>query len=246
MSTEKGKDMKRKLLISALVGATLMLAACGAPATTEQGAEPKTQAEPTAQTQEKPATNASAEASVPTKEHPLVVDKANKTVKIYALVNEKFKDESTMHMVASSHGSQGKNAMFISEADALDFHDALESLGLKAGNNVTGDTAGKVQVEGDALDVQFQFDGNDKSYTVSEVVDDSSKQDIDIRFGGNYDTQKELKTGCISCMMSCPAGISSNHTHMLGADEKDGISFTLNKDTVPADKTPVIISFIAK
>lgn len=191
-------------------------------------------------------TEAATEASVPTKENPMVVDKENKTVKIYAEVNEKYKDESTMHMIVARDGKESDHAMFISDAKALEFHDALESLGLKAGNNMTKDNMGKAQVEGDALDVSFQFDGDDKAYAIDEVVADSSGQPIDIRFGGNYDFQKDAGTGCISCLLSCPAGITSNHTHKIGDDEKENFTLMLNKDNVPADKTPVIITFAAK
>ena len=105
---------------------------------------------------------------------------------------------------------------------------------------------GKAQVEGDALDVSFQFDGNDKIFTLDEVVADSSGQPIDIRFGGNYEFQENAGTGCISCLLSCPAGITSNHTHKIGDDEKENFTLMLNKDNVPADKTPVIITFAAK
>lgn len=189
---------------------------------------------------------ATEDASVPTKENPMVVDKENNTVKIYAEVNEKYKDESTMHMIVARDGKESNHAMFISDAKALEFHDALESLGLKAGNNMTKDNMGKAQVEGDALDVSFQFDGNDKIFTVDEVVADSSGQPIDIRFGGNYEFQESAGTGCISCLLSCPAGITSNHTHKIGDDEKENFTLMLNKDNVPADKTPVIITFAAK
>lgn len=189
---------------------------------------------------------ATEDASVPTKENPMVVDKENNTVKIYAEVNEKYKDESTMHMIVARDGKESNHAMFISDAKALEFHDALESLGLKAGNNMTKDNMGKAQVEGDALDVSFQFDGNDKIFTVDEVVADSSGQPIDIRFGGNYEFQENAGTGCISCLLSCPAGITSNHTHKIGDDEKENFTLMLNKDNVPADKTPVIITFAAK
>ena len=189
---------------------------------------------------------ATEDASVPTKENPMVVDKENNTVKIYAEVNEKYKDESTMHMIVARDGKESNHAMFISDAKALEFHDALESLGLKAGNNMTKDNMGKAQVEGDALDVSFQFDGNDKIFTVDEVVADSSGQPIDIRFGGNYEFQESAGTGCISCLLSCPAGITSNHPHKIGDDEKENFTLMLNKDNVPADKTPVIITFAAK
>ena len=189
---------------------------------------------------------ATEDASVPTKENPMVVDKENNTVKISAEVNEKYKDESTMHMIVARDGKESNHAMFISDAKALEFHDALESLGLKAGNNMTKDNMGKAQVEGDALDVSFQFDGNDKIFTVDEVVADSSGQPIDIRFGGNYEFQEKAGTGCISCLLSCPAGITSNHTHKIGDDEKENFTLMLNKDNVPADKTPVIITFAAK
>lgn len=239
--------MKKTWIATLALCLALGLTACGpkaesnnAPAE-ENKVENAQAANNEAQTEE-----ATEDASVPTKENPMVVDKENNTVKIYAEVNEKYKDESTMHMIVARDGKESNHAMFISDAKALEFHDALESLGLKAGNNMTKDNMGKAQVEGDALDVSFQFDGNDKIFTVDEVVADSSGQPIDIRFGGNYEFQEKAGTGCISCLLSCPAGITSNHTHKIGDDEKENFTLMLNKDNVPADKTPVIITFAAK
>ncbi|MDY6045133.1 MAG: YdjY domain-containing protein [Peptoniphilus sp.] len=183
---------------------------------------------------------------VPTKENPLVIDKEHKAVKVYAEVNGKYKDKSTMHLVVSKSGKESNHAMFKSDAKALDFYDALDALGLKAGDNVTTDNAGKVQVEGDPLDVSFSFEGDDKAYDIAEIVDDSSGQPIDMRFGGNRDTQEKMNTGCISCLLSCPAGITSNHTHKLGDDDKESFTLTLNKENVPDDKTPVVVTFAAK
>lgn len=239
--------MKKTWIATLALCLALGLTACGpkaegnnAPAE-ENKVENAQAANNEGQTQE-----ATEDASVPTKENPMVVDKENKTVKIYAEVNEKYKDESTMHMIVARDGKEADHAMFTSDAKALEFHDALESLGLKSGNNMTKDNMGKAQVEGDALDVSFQFDGNDKIFTVDEVVADSSGQPIDIRFGGNYEFQENAGTGCISCLLSCPAGITSNHTHKIGDDEKENFTLMLNKDNVPADKTPVIITFAAK
>ena len=167
--------MKKTWIATLALCLALGLTACGpkaegnnAPAE-ENKVENAQAANNEAQTEE-----AAEDASVPTKENPMVVDKENNTVKIYAEVNEKYKDESTMHMIVARDGKESNHAMFISDAKALEFHDALESLGLKAGNNMTKDNMGKAQVEGDALDVSFQFDGNDKIFTVDEVVADSS------------------------------------------------------------------------
>lgn len=243
--------MKKTWIATLALCLALGLTACGPKAEGNNAPAEENKAE-NAQAANKEANNGAAtekateDASVPTKENPIVVDKENKTVKIYAEVNGKYKDESTMHMIVARDGKEADHAMFISDAKALEFHDALESLGLKAGNNMTKDNMGKAQVEGDALDVSFQFDGNDKVYTLDEVVADSSKQPIDMRFGGNYDFQEKAGTGCIACLLSCPAGITSNHTHKIGDDEKENFTLMLNKDNVPADKTPVIISFAAK
>lgn len=245
--------MKNKFYVLALALCGLLaLSACSPKAADEGNAkeENKTENTQAANEENKNAAegeaDATAEAGEPTAENPIVVDKENKTVKVYAEVNEKYKNESTMHMVVSKSGKEADHAMFKSDAKSLDFYDALNSLGLKAGDNMTLDNAGKTQVEGDALDVTFKFDGNDKEFKIDEVVDDSSKQPIDIRFGGNHDTQEKLNTGCITCLLSCPAGITSNHTHMIGDDEKDKFTLMLNKDNVPADKTPVVITYTAK
>ncbi len=180
-------------------------------------------------------------AKSPTAENPLIIDENNKEVRIFANVNPKFKKESTMHMVVASTGKNKDVAMFTSLADQNNFYSALEKIGATAGNNVTMDNMGKEYVKGDKIKMEFKFEGSEEYLDAKDVINDSSNKEIDIRFGGNQKPAKDMNTGCITCMQSCPLGITSNATHLMGEDEKDGVKYTL-KDSVPEDK-PVIIVY---
>ena len=172
----------------------------------------------------------------------MIVDEAKKLVKVYAEVNDKFKKESTMHAIVAKSGKNNEQSMFVSYANQNDLYDALEKIGAKPGNNVTMDNMGKEAVKGDKIDLTFKFQGSDNELGINDVIKDSSGKEIDIRFGGNQKPAKDMNTGCMTCLQSCPLGITSNASQLIGADEKDGVKYTL-ADSVPADKTPVVITY---
>lgn len=51
-----------------------------------------------------------------------------------------------------------------------------------------------------------------------------------MRFGGNIDVNQKLATGCVMCLESCPAGITSNAAYQY----QEKITFG------PSDKMPEI------
>lgn len=204
---------------------------------TEQKTEQKTEKKAEEKTEEK-----KEEAKEPTADNPMIIDEAKKLVKVYAEVNDKFKKESTMHAIVAKSGKNNGKSMFVSYANQNDLYDALEKIGAKPANNVTMDNMGKEAVKGDKIDITFKFQGSDNELGINDVIKDSSGKEIDIRFGGNQKPAKDMNTGCMTCLQSCPLGITSNASQLIGADEKGGVKYTL-ADSVPADKTPVIITY---
>ncbi|MDA8124113.1 MAG: YdjY domain-containing protein [Deltaproteobacteria bacterium] len=182
-----------------------------------------------------------------TPQNPISVDAKGKTVSILAQVNGKYFVETTRHAVVFNGGKFGDKAVLAGLVDPKTFHDALIKAGFKAGNNMTMDNKEKTFVEGDLLDVSVTWKGAKKAYTLNEIINDSNKKPIAIRFGGNLPLALEKNTGCLICLDSCPVGITSNAAYTYGAVEgRKEVGFTGNKDVLPVDKSLVTITFKAK
>jgi hypothetical protein len=175
----------------------------------------------------------------------LTVDKQNGTITFLAEVNGKYLMTPTRHCAVFKDGKNGDKSIFRSLADHKAFYDALVSIGAKAGNNMTMENMLTTKVEGDLLDITVTWKGAPKSYTLDEVIIDSNKKPVMMRFGGNIDMAMSKNTGCLLCLDSCPVGIASNGNYAHGAVEKTKeVSFLGNKDLLPADKT--LVTFTVK
>src|SRR5690606_6596821 len=71
----------------------------------------------------------------PSEQHPLVMDKEAKTVKVYATLNGKYTVEPTRHGLNFHEGKYGSQSLFTSYANQTNFHDALVEVGGVPGNN---------------------------------------------------------------------------------------------------------------
>ncbi len=99
------------------------------------------------------------------------------------------------------------------------------------------------KVEGSDFAVSVTWEGTGKSYSIDEVVLESNKKPIQMRFGGNLANANAKKTGCLLCLDSCPVGIVSNAQYTYGAIEKrKEVSMKGNNDVLPADGTRVIVT----
>lgn len=176
--------------------------------------------------------------------NPIYVDKEKKSVTVLGEVNGKYLEEGTRHFMVSENGKYGDKSIIRGLGDRLKFYDALNEIGAKAGENMRADTAENTHVEGDKLKVTVTWNGAGKDYDINEVVVDSNRKPIDMRFGGNLKAATEKKTGCIACLDSCPVGIVSNHTYTYGAVEKrKEVKFWGDKKVLPGDGTPVAVTF---
>ena len=182
-----------------------------------------------------------------TLKNPISVDTKARTVSILAQVNGKYFVETTRHAVVFNGGKFGDKAVLAGLVDPKTFYEALVKAGFKPGDNMTMDNKEKTFVAGDPLDVSVTWKGAKKSYGLDEVIKDSNKKPIAIRFGGNLPLAIEKNTGCLICLDSCPVGITSNSAYTYGAVEgRKEVGFTGNKDVLPADNTLVVITFKAK
>lgn len=179
-----------------------------------------------------------------TKENPVKVDREAGTVTILAQVNGKYFYQATRHAAVFGGGSNGEKAVFRGLAQPESLYDALMEIGAKPGNNMTLDNKETTHVQGDQFEVTVSWEGTDKNYKLDQVIKDSNGSPIVIKFGGNITNAKEIKTGCLICLDSCPVGITSNATYSYGAVEKrNEVGFTGNKDILPDDGSLVAITY---
>lgn len=175
---------------------------------------------------------------------PLKIDKADKSITILAMVNGKYLTENTRHAIVFKDGKYGDKPVFTALANQHEFYKAMIELGAVAGNNMTKENAMSTKVEGQKVSLSVTWNGAGKSYDINEVISDSNKLPIDMRFGGNEKNSLEFNTGCIACLDSCPVGIISNHTYTMGAVEKrNEVKFNGNAAVLPKDGTLIAITF---
>ncbi|RKD21846.1 hypothetical protein BEP19_14665 [Ammoniphilus oxalaticus] len=179
------------------------------------------------------------------KDHPLVIDKEARTVKVYATVNGKYTVEPTRHGLNFHEGKYGDEALFTSFANQTNFHDALVEIEAEPGNNLAGKSKDEF-IEGDDLVVSVSWDGAEKDYDISEVVNVSTGNPINYKFGGNRDNANSYFTGCLACFDSCSVGVTSNSSEPVNAFDSKQADFVGNKDVLPEDGTPVIVTFALK
>ncbi|MDR3630973.1 MAG: YdjY domain-containing protein [Desulfocapsaceae bacterium] len=180
---------------------------------------------------------------LPTKDTPIVCDKAARTVSFLAQVNGKYFYQPTRHFAVSASGSNGDKAILRGLVSAIDFHNALLEIGAVAGENMSPENKEVTHVQGSAFTVRVSWEGADRPYGIDEVVIDSNKKPIQMKFGGNLANAKKMNTGCLLCLDSCPVGIVSNSQYTYGAIEKRGeVEMRGNKAVLPPDGTTVIVT----
>ena len=174
----------------------------------------------------------------------IVTDKDAGTVTIYAQVNGMFFDQSTMHYIVNKDGGMGDNCMLAAYCKAADFYDALESVGGKPWNTTSDKIEDGEFTDGQKVDITLTWDGQDDPVEmVDSVKTDDGKLDVDMRFSGNKDNNAECGSGCIACLNSCWAGITSNASYGYGAIDAGNPKAYLNDEVMPEDGTVVKVTF---
>lgn len=180
-----------------------------------------------------------------TKENPIKVNKEEGTVTFLGQINAKYLYETTRHGIVFEGGSNGSKAIFKGFTTPENFYNAVVEIGGKPGNNMTGDNKETTHVKGDILNVTATWEGANKDYNLNDLIIDSNGKPLEMHFGGNLETQLNVKTGCLFCLDSCPAGIASNANYTYGAVEKRGeVKYSGNKDILPSDGT--LMAFTVK
>ena len=172
--------------------------------------------------------------------NPIKLDMEAKTVTVLCKVDGKYFHEPTRHASVFKDGSNGSKTIFVAYGQPKEFYEDLIKLGGKPGNNMTPENAAETKVEGTPVKMEVTWAGAPKTYDINEVVNDSNGKKIEFKFGGNLERAEKKKTGCLSCLDSCPVGIISNSAYTNGAVEKrKEVAFTGKEDVLPKDGTYV-------
>ena len=186
--------------------------------------------------------------NLPTKAHPLFIDFKKRQVLLYTEVNPRNWNKTNPHWGVVYYGGKLSDKAILSAfCTPGEFHAALMQIGARPGNNLTPDQAGSF-VQGDELSVSaFRPDLN-KSFSLADIFFDQTGKGFHIRFGGNLERADKEKTGCITCLESCPVGITSNAAYPAISSWKRFFSpnslFKGKTETLPSQKVaPVILIY---
>lgn len=174
----------------------------------------------------------------------LTVDTDKKEISFEAVLNGTYFTEPTRHAIVGEEGGNADKAMFRAKAYNVDFHDALEELGLSGDSNVSMDDMSAAVEEnivntGDALEYFIQWDGQEE-IPFRDVIKADKDFDWNVVFAGNRDTAESTQAGCFLCLDSCAAGIAVNNLP-VGTTAEGGTQFFANEEVLPEDGTTVTI-----
>ena len=226
--------MKKKLIaLMLMLAMAFCLAACG-------GSEPAEEPEENAAE----ATEEQAETAETAAPEDIIVDKDAGTVTITAQVNGTFFDQPTMHYIVFKDGGVGDKAMMAAYCDSQDFYNAM----IEAGGEPWNTTSDKIEngefTDGQKVNITFTWDGQaDPVEMVDTVRSDEGAFDVDMRFSGNQANNAECGSGCIACLNSCWAGITSNAAYGYDTIDSGSRTVYLNDAVMPEDGTDVQATF---
>ncbi len=153
------------------------------------------------------------------------------------------------HFIVWEKGNTAKKALINTPVPDKELLDALIELGAQPGNNLTQATWDErhnpnspepdKQVEGTPVEIFVSW--NDKSYPACQLFRDLSPEQFSIRVGGHAELIPVWRSGCITCLFSCPGGKTSNAAFTIRNQAKDHMTFWANETILPPDGTEVKI-----
>ena len=243
--------MKKKSLLVLLMMLilALCLAACGGSSEPAEEATEEAVEETAEEVEEEAEEVEEAEEAAVTPAAPedVVVDAENHTVTITAQLNGTFFDQSTMHYCVWKDGGAGDMAMFAAYCTAEDFYNGMIEAGGEPWNTTTDKIADGEFTDGQKVDVTLTWEGQDSPVTMADSLKSADGAlDVDMRFSGNLQNNQECGSGCIACLNSCWAGVTSNAAYGFNAIDSGEVSAFLNDSVMPADGTDVHLTFTLK
>lgn len=174
----------------------------------------------------------------------IITDKEARTVTISATVNGDMLGKSTMHFVVNKDGKVAAKSMLIAYCTPEDFYNAMVEVGGKPWTTDSSKIKAGEYTDGDKVDVTMTWDGQEEPVGMADVIKtDDGAFNVDMRFSGNMDNNIECGSGCISCLNSCWAGITSNKAYAYDDIDSGKVTAYANADALPESGTVVKITY---
>lgn len=153
------------------------------------------------------------------------------------------------HGIVWQGGGAAHKALIEAQCADRDILAALEQAGAEPGNNLTQETWSArndpdspepdQQVEGTAVRVTVQWDEVEKPWHA--LFREAGEEDFVIRVGGHAELIPVWRSGCVTCLFSCPGGRTSNAAYTIRDQAQQEMAFYADEETLPADGTAVTV-----
>lgn len=147
------------------------------------------------------------------------------------------------HFIVWSKGGAAGKALIQSNTPDLEILSALGTLGAKPGNNLTEETWTKRNepnspepdrhVLGSKVRIWVEWNG--EKHPIQTLFQRSTDQDFEIRVGGHQDLIPLWRSGCVTCLFSCPGGRTSNAVYTIREQAQGSVNFVADEDRLPKD-----------
>ncbi|MDP8245395.1 MAG: YdjY domain-containing protein [Candidatus Hinthialibacter antarcticus] len=179
-------------------------------------------------------------------------DKVTFGGKIYpARFNSRNDRANGHHFIVWSGGGNARKALIESNVPDVDILAKLIATGAKPGDNLTAEawterkdeksTAPDQRVEGTKIRITVEWDGVE--HRMGEMIESASESDFDIRVGGHAALVPVWRSGCVTCLFSCPGGRTSNHAFTIRDQALDRKTFRAIESNLPKDGAAVRVNF---
>ena len=191
----------------------------------------------------------------------------NKTVSFDVTVNGKMlKGAAVSHFIINDKSSMGKtgqsgNGLFTTKANAMDLYKALVKAGATPWTDMAQEDAltfpdgtthtqliadtSKAYVGNQGYSkLKMTFKKGKKTYAPEKLVKykkagETATAPIQMAFTGNGYNQSQWNSGCVACIFSCYAGVTSNEKIGIGTTNKEDNYFYASKALKAGDKYTV-------
>lgn len=172
-------------------------------------------------------------------------DESAKSVTITATTQGKFTDKDTMHCVVFNDGKMASHSMFVTGCTPEKFHEALVKVGGTPWNTTDKELKDGEYTDGQKVNVTLTWKGQEEPVELGDILvtNGGKHPDTDIRFSGNKENIDKAGSGCILCLNSCWAGITSNASYAFNDIDSGKVKMKLDKDNAPDDNQKVKITF---
>jgi hypothetical protein len=192
---------------------------------------------------------------------PLEVDPERREVRISATIHpQAFQGWWTRltgmpgyHLLVWDEGRSANNALFVTSASDVAFHESLVRVGARPGNALKMDTwedrknpesrAPERIIEGTPMDISVIWEGLDGPVRISNLLGNPGGRGFDFRFGGHLENSPIWQSGCGVCLYSCPGSKVGNAAYTVRDYVNDTTTFRAREDALPKSGTPVWIIF---